>query len=253
MLNCSKRRLSESAFAFIFGSLNAVRHGSICRMRPQAFAHIIHDCMNKLIIFIAACILLGCSATRFRAKWASEKSPETYSARFVTSKGDFEVTVSRNLSPRAADRMYQLLRHHVFDNALFYRVAPNFVAQFGSTDTVVTNQWNKYKVPDEPVMKSNTRGTLSFARAGRESRGTQLYINLRDNPKLDTIRYNGVTGFPVFGVVTKGMDVVDSLFSGYGDSIFKDFDSLSPNRRLFLKKYPRLDSIRSATLLKKER
>src|SRR5690606_21283677 len=67
---------------------------------------------------------------------------------------------------------------------------------------------------DEPVQASNQRGTLSFARGGPNTRGTQVYINLRDNARLDTL--NGF-GFPPFAEVVDGMDLVDSLYSGYGE------------------------------------
>ncbi len=209
--------------------------------------------MTKFFILITVFLLCACKASNFHSKWTKEQSPATFTARFITSRGNFDIEVTRQLSPLAADRMFQLLHHHVFDSVLFYRVVPRFVAQFGSLDTTVTNKWETYKVTDEPVLKSNARGTISFARSGKDSRGTQLYINLKNNPRLDTVNYEGATGFPVFGVVTTGMDVVDSLFSGYGDTVFDKFDSLSSNRKLFLKEFPKLDSIHSTLILKAKR
>ena len=127
---------------------------------------------------------------------------------------------------------------------------PDFVAQFGSGDTAIIRKWSKFKVPDEKVMYGNKRGSISFARGGKDSRGNALFINLKDNPRLDTISRNGVTGFPAFGKVTRGMEVVDALYSGYGDSTMKAPFQYFLNRQLFLKSFPKLDSIQKAYILK---
>lgn len=206
--------------------------------------------MKKLFpLFIIFCFC-RCSSSRFHPGWTAEKSPESFIARFETSKGPFDIEVRRNFSPQAADRMFQLINHHFFDNTLFYRVVPGFVAQFGNLDTAITNRWEQYKVLDEPVLKSNIKGSVSFARSGKDSRGTQLFINLQDNPKLDTLNYSGVIGFPVFGTVINGMNVAESLFSGYGDSVFEKFDSLSSDKQKFLSQFPKLDSIKKTFILK---
>lgn len=110
--------------------------------------------------------------------------------------------------------MYQLVKHGFFYSVVFYRVVPKFVAQFGSIDTSLQKAWSKYKLPDKEVKGSNLRGTISYARSGKETRGSVLFINLVDNPRLDTINYNGVKGFPVLGKVVKGMNTVNSLYNG---------------------------------------
>ncbi len=180
-----------------------------------------------------------------------EKSPATFQARFETSQGDFEIEFSRDLSPKAVDRVYQQIKHRFYDNVVFYRVVPNFVAQFGHMDSTATaNNWDRYKVEDEPVKGSNTKGTISYARAGLNSRKNHLFINLKDNKRLDTVFYNKVKGFPPLGKVTKGMDVVEKLYSGYSNETMKVYDSLAVNRRAFLKKFPKLDSIKKVIILK---
>lgn len=206
--------------------------------------------MKKLLLIFIVLSFYGCSSSRFHPKWTNEKSPETFIARFETSKGFFDIEVNRSLSPQAADRMFQLVNHHFFDNTLFYRVVRNYVVQFGSIDTTITNQWERYKVLDEPVLKSNLKGTVSFARSGKDSRGTQLFINIHDNSILDTLNYGGAIGYPVLGAVINGMNVVESLFSGYGDKVFEKFDSLSSNRQIFLSHFPKLDSIKRTLILK---
>lgn len=188
--------------------------------------------------------MAGCTHQPFKSRWLKEKAPETFSVRFETSKGNFDIEVTREWSPLAADRFYQLIRHNYFTNTLFYRVVPDFVVQFGNTDTTITNQWNKYKVPDEPVLQSNLKGMLSYARSGPETRGTDLFINLKDNVRLDTVKAQGIKGYPPFGKVTNGMDVVESLYSGYGNKTLQVYDSLSANRTKYLEIFPKLDSIK---------
>ncbi len=205
----------------------------------------------RLFGFIFSVLLLtACSKPVFKSKWINERSPENFVTRFETSKGSFDVEIKREWSPKAVDRFYQLLNHHFYDNAIFYRGVPNFVVQFGSSDTVITSHWDKYKIPDEDVKYGNKRGSISFARGGKETRGRELFINLKDNSKLDTINYEGVKGFPAFGNVTAGMNVVDSIYTGYGDNTMSKLDSLYINRQQFLKRFPKLDVITKAYILK---
>lgn len=206
--------------------------------------------MKYILICIIALLLICCSKSTFDPAWTKEVAPPTYTARFETSKGNFDIKVTRAWSPAAADRLHQLLTHRFYDNTLFYRVVPNFVVQFGNIDTTVTKKWEKFKVPDEPVIKSNLKGYVSFARAGKETRGNDLFINLKDNARLDTVHYNDVTGFPVLGQVTNGMDVVETFYSEYGNKTMDVYDSLSANRKKYLSLFPKLDSIKKAYIIK---
>lgn len=206
--------------------------------------------MKYFLIFLLAFFFICCSKSTFNTEWTKETAPQNYSARFETSKGNFDIMVTRAWSPQAADRLYQLLSHHFYDNTLIYRVVPNFVVQFGNIDTTVTKKWDKYKVADEPVLKSNLKGYVSFARAGKETRGNDLFINLKDNQRLDTVHVEGVVGYPVFGKVTNGMNVVESFYSEYGNKTLDVYDSLSANRSKYLRLFPKLDSIKKAYLIK---
>ncbi|RXR18288.1 peptidylprolyl isomerase [Flavobacterium amnicola] len=208
--------------------------------------------MKKPIV-LASLFLMGCGQATFHADWLQEKAPEVYQTRFETSKGDFELEITRDLSPNAADHFYQQVKHHFYDNTLFYRVVPNFVVQFGHMDSTKTiNTWDRFKVKDEIVKASNVKGALSYARAGVDSRGNHLFINLKDNKRLDTIYYNKVRGFPAFGKVMKGMEVVEKLYSGYSNETMKIYDSLAVNRKEFLKKFPKLDAIKKAYIIKQK-
>lgn len=205
--------------------------------------------MKLLVFFLMILILLGCTKPVFKSDWIDKTAPESFVTRFETSKGSFDILLNKKESPKAVDRYYQLVKHHFFDNGIFYRVDSNFVVQFGISDTIKLNYWRKYKVPDEKVIKGNTKGSISFAISGKETRGTDLFINLKDNSKLDTINYAGVTGFPSFGYVIRGMEVVESIYAGYGDNVFTKFDTLYLNPTHFLEIFPKLDVIQKAYIL----
>ena len=172
-----------------------------------------------------------------------EAAPERFQARFETSAGVFVVDVTRAWAPRGADRFYNLVRHGFYDGARFFRVVPGFVVQFGiSGDTAVAARWRDAVIPDDPVTQSNVRGTLTFATAGPNTRTTQLFINYADNSRLDRM------GFAPFGVVIEGMDVVDRIFPGYGESPDQGLIERQGTPYL-VAQFPQLDSIVRATIV----
>lgn len=138
---------------------------------------------------------------------------ETYKVRFETSKGDFVVEVHPEWAPIGAAHFRELVDAGFYDDTRFFRVIDGFMAQVGMNgDPEVHAQWSERTIPDEPTKQSNTRGFVTFARTGMpNSRSTQIFINYGDNSQLDN------QGFAPFGKVVEGMDVVDSLYSGYGE------------------------------------
>jgi peptidyl-prolyl cis-trans isomerase A (cyclophilin A) len=139
-------------------------------------------------------------------------APSTCSVSFRTTKGSFTARIVRDWSPNGADRLYELVQSGYFDDVAFFRVLDGFVAQFGiSGDPALSAAWRERTIADDPVKASNTRGTISFAMAGPGTRTTQLFVNLADNPRLDSM------GFSPVAEITGGMDVVDSLHGGYGE------------------------------------
>jgi peptidyl-prolyl cis-trans isomerase A (cyclophilin A) len=142
--------------------------------------------------------------------------PDSFVVAFETSRGRFDVMARTQWSPAGVDRFYQLVNVHYYDDARFFRVVKDFVAQFGLPANPARNKaWRVRRIADEPVRHGNLRGTLAYARGGAGTRTTQLFINLKDNTRLDTAN---TFGFPAFGEVISGMAVVDSLYSGYGDA-----------------------------------
>jgi cyclophilin family peptidyl-prolyl cis-trans isomerase len=132
--------------------------------------------------------------------------------RIETSKGSFVLEVNRGLAPRGADRFLELVQSHFFDDSRFFRVREKYIAQFGiAGDPAVTRKWKDRYIPDDSVRTSNVRGTFAFAMTGPNLRNTQIYINLVDNKQLDG------QGFSPVGRVVEGMEVVDRIYSGYGE------------------------------------
>jgi peptidyl-prolyl cis-trans isomerase A (cyclophilin A) len=174
-----------------------------------------------------------------------EKAPETFQVKFATTRGDFAVTVHRAWAPIGADRFYNLVKHHFYDNASFFRVVPGFIVQFGlSAYPPVSMAWRDANLQDDPVTQSNKRGYLTFATAGPNTRTTQLFINVKDNESLDG------QGFAPFGVVDgKGMNVVEMMYDQYANTP-RDFqDLITVQGKPYLdKNWPKLDSIKAATL-----
>ncbi len=168
------------------------------------------------------------------------KAPDTFKVRFTTTQGEFVVEVHRDWSPLGADRFYNLVRHGFFTNAHFFRVVSGFVVQFGlNANPAVNKVWREARIQDDPVKQSNTKGSLTFATSGPNSRTTQLFINLGENVRLDGM------GFSPFGTVITGMDVVEKLYSGYGEA--PDQGRIQAEGKTYLdKEFPQLDSIKTA-------
>lgn len=142
----------------------------------------------------------------------NEKAPDTFKAKFETNEGSFVVEVTRAWAPNGADRFYNLVNNGYYDGVRFFRVIGGFMAQFGiHGDPKVSAAWRDARIKDDPVKESNKRGMVTFAMAGPNTRTTQLFINFADNVGLDS------QGFPPFGKVIEGMDVVDKLYNGYGE------------------------------------
>ncbi len=208
--------------------------------------------MKKFIPLLLLVYMVACSPKLFKEKWTEEEAPEEFRARFETTKGNFEVYAKREWSPKGVDRFYQLLKRNYYKDVAIFRVVPDFVAQFGiHNDSILNKAWRK-GIEDEPVIKENSKMTISFARGGKETRSNQIFINLKDNYRLDKLDYGGVKGFPVIAKVTKGEDVVLKFYDGYGDKLGRKQDSIAKFGNRFIRdKYPKVDFIKTAYLLKK--
>ena len=211
--------------------------------------------LQASIAFVAA-LALGLFAAESAVKAGNladpaslnEKAPAVYKAKFDTSKGPFVIEVHRDWAPNGADRFYNLVKNGFYNDVRFFRVLEGFMAQFGiNGDPNISAVWRDANIPDDPVKQSNTRGMITFATAGPNTRTTQVFINFGDNAGLDG------QGFSPFGKVVSGMEVVDSLYGGYGEGAP---NGNGPNQGLIQKQgnaylkraFPDLDYVTNATI-----
>ena len=193
------------------------------------------------------------------------KAPDLFQVKFATTKGDFVVDVHRDWAPSGADRFYNLVRNGFFTDASFFRALPSFMVQFGiPADPNVAAVWYRplpiaLRSTDpglavvikehDPVKEGNKRGNLTFAMGSWQDRATQLFINLKDNTFLDS------QGYAAIGSVTEGMEIVDKLYTGYGDAPSAggqgpDQDKVASGGKAYLDKaFPKLDSIKTAIVI----
>merc|ERR1712215_305568 len=135
-------------------------------------------------------------------------SPDVYQVQFDTDIEDtyIVIQVTRSLAPLGSDRFYALVSDGFFNESAFFRVVPNFVLQFGISGSPYQNdKWLHNPIKDDPVLGSNTRGTISFATAGPDTRSSQVFINYKDNAYLDEL------GFSPFGEVISGLETAEAV------------------------------------------
>ncbi len=205
-------------------------------------------------------VLIGCkgadAAQSDNKKNAEQKadvkgpSPDKYAVKLITTKGDIIIDVERAWSPNGADRFYTLVKSGYYTDIAFFRVIDGFMAQAGiSGDPKINEKWRDAGIQDDPVVKSNTRGMVSFAMSGRpNSRTVQFFINYKNNDNLDGMR------FAPFGKV-RDMKTVDALYKGYGEGAPRGAGPSQPRIQnegnTYLKKdFPLLDYIIKAEIVK---
>ena len=178
-----------------------------------------------------------------------ETAPETYNVTFDTSIGEFVIKVTRAWAPNGADRFYNLVKNGFYDQARFFRAVPNFMVQFGlHANPTITKVWQGARIPPDKVTQSNKKGFITFAMgATPDTRTTQVFINFRNNTNLDSM------GFAPFGEVVSGIEVVDKIYTGYGEGAPRG--SGPPQARVaaegnayLIKSFPKMDYIKKATI-----
>jgi peptidyl-prolyl cis-trans isomerase A (cyclophilin A) len=179
----------------------------------------------------------------------TQSAPAAFKVKFATSEGDFVVESQREWAPRGVDRFYNLVKNGYYDGVCFFRVISGFMAQFGiHGDPKVAAAWRPERLQDDPVKQSNKRGYISYAMAGPNTRTTQLFINYGDNSRLDRM------GFAPIARIVEGMDVVDRLYSAYGEGAPSgkgpDQGRLQAEGSAYLSKdFPQLDCIKKASIV----
>ena len=178
----------------------------------------------------------------------TEKAPDKYAVKLATTAGDIIIDVDRSWAPKGADRWYNLVKNGYYTDIAFFRVISGFMAQVGISGAPQLNTlWRMARIDDDPGKQSNTRGMVTFATAGPNTRTTQFFVNFGDNSRLDRM------GFAPFGKV-RDMAVVDKLHAGYGEGAPRgqgpSQGRMQQEGNAYLKvEFPKLDYIKSATIM----
>lgn len=195
-------------------------------------------------VAVAAAVICLVNTSSPVAKAADKKAPEKFQVKFETTKGDIVFECVRAWAPIGTDHFYTAVTEGFYDGCRFFRVVPGFIVQVGiNGDPKVQAKWRAQTLQDDPVFVSNTRGTLTYATAGPNTRTTQLFINFGNNAFLDK------QGFAPFAKVIKGMDVAEKLNAEYGEKPNQGYIQQLGNRYLN-ESFPRLDYIKKATVVK---
>lgn len=212
--------------------------------------------MKKIIFLLLAVSAVALAQNAARPSLTNpssfkETAPAMFNVKFDTSAGVFVVEVHRDWAPNGADRFYNLVKNGFYDDCRFFRVISNFMVQFGiNGDPAVNRAWISARIPPDPVKEGNTRGMISYAMGGSpDTRTTQVFINFRDNSGLNR------QGFAAFGKVASGMEVVDKIYSEYGEGAPNgrgpEQGRIQAEGNAYLKKdFPKLDYIKKATIEK---
>ena len=206
----------------------------------------------KLVVLLASLAAVAAPSGSAQLKdpaALNEKAPAPFNVNFDTSVGSFVVTVNRDWAPAGADRFYNLVKNGFFTDVRFFRAIPNFMVQFGIHGTPeIAAVWREARLPVDKVTQSNKRGFITYAMGGSpDTRTTQMFINFGDNTNLDAM------GFAPFGQVTKGMDVVDKIYQGYGEGAPRgkgpEQGRVQAEGNAYLnQEFPKMDYIKSATI-----
>lgn len=184
------------------------------------------------------------------AQFWREQAPAKFRVRVETTRGPFTLELTRALAPIGVDHFYSLVRAGYYDDSRFSRTVAGWITQFGiAGDPAVSAVWASRPIRDDPVRASNVRGSVMFAMTGPDTRTTQVVINRRDNLSQDA------QGFAPLGYVVQGMDVVDSLYSGYGERsgggmrAGRQQRALAEGNAWFDREFPLLDHLIRATVV----
>ena len=180
------------------------------------------------------------------AQSAKTQAPKKFKVIFELSTGDVEIEVARKLAPLGVDQFYQAVNDGFYDECRFFRVVKGFVVQFGiNGDPKVQQKWKDHPIKDDPVLFSNSKGTICFATSGPDTRTTQMFINLSDNSRLNKI------GFAAFGRVNKGMKHIEAIKDEYGEQ--PQQDRIQSEGNTYLKEsFPKMDYIKRAYVVARD-
>jgi peptidylprolyl isomerase len=159
-----------------------------------------------MVLLIGMLVLsAGCSEAQEEAQSMTTPAAATQAklVRLETTMGNITIELRQDM-PVTAGNFGKLAGQGYYDGTIFHRVIDGFMIQ-GGDPTGTGRGGPGYTIRDEFTGNNrNLRGTIAMANAGPNTGGSQFFINLVDNPHLNT-------GHPVFGRVAEGMEVVDRI------------------------------------------
>jgi len=134
--------------------------------------------------------------------------------RMVTNKGNIEIVLNKEKAPKSVDNFLKYTKSSYYNGTIFHRVIKGFMIQGGGfTKDLERKQVNMSIQNEADNGLKNNRGTIAMARTNMPHSATaQFFINTANNNPLNhTGKSMRGWGYAVFGKVTKGMDIVDSI------------------------------------------
>ncbi|MFT6345217.1 MAG: peptidylprolyl isomerase [Paraglaciecola sp.] len=130
---------------------------------------------------------------------------KTYLWQLNTSKGDMVIELLPDVAPMHVSSTIYLTTLGFYDNTIFHRIIPGFMAQGGDpTGTGRGNPGYKYAGEFSDDLKHTQGGLLSMANSGPNTDGSQFFLTFTATPWLDGKH-------TIFGQVIQGMDVLESI------------------------------------------
>ena len=144
---------------------------------------------------------------------SSSAMAENPIVKLETTEGDITVVLFADKSPKTVENFLAHVDEGFYEGTVFHRVINNFMVQGGGFDVDLKQKKTERKVINESKNRvHNDRGTLAMARTSDpDSAGSQLFINQRNNPRLDWTPFK--PGYTVFGEVLTGIRIVDFMAS----------------------------------------
>lgn len=162
----------------------------------------------SLVLLMAAS---ACGETRHVDEDGGDQVRENLSVVIETNVGSIEVALYPDKAPITVENFLRYVREGFYEGLLFHRVIPKFMIQGGGFNADFALQKTLPPIASEAHNGlTNIRGSIAMARTSDPDSATaQFFINLSDNAFLNYD--NNTAGYTVFGQVTAGMDVVDSI------------------------------------------
>ncbi len=129
-----------------------------------------------------------------------------------TNHGDIVLELNEDKAPKTVANFLQYLDDGFYTDTIFHRVIPSFMIQGGGFTSDFEQKTTQAAIENEAANGlKNVAGSIAMARTSNpDSATSQFFINVNDNGGLDRPNPDG-HGYAVFGMVVKGMDVVDAI------------------------------------------